>query len=331
MADAITFARERGFPLLLLGGIPDFYHRFGYADVMERAAHGVDAAQLPPDPADRPAGVTVRPAGEADAPALLALYERHYGARPGGFRRSLRWQQSLLAPVASGPGETLYLIAHDPGGAPCAYACLRDAEPARAIEAGADSWPGALALLRAQAALVASRGEPPAALTWHVPPGRETHLHLADHLLLTTEIRSRPSAGWLARPAHLPALFAALAPALAARWSESRVAWTGALRLDVAADAATDQPAGACTLRLAPGACDVAPDTGATPSDPEPAATPLQLTPSAFTQLVFGFRPLSWLARQPGCVLPDPAHPARAALEALFPACPAWIAGSDHF
>ncbi|HEV2124672.1 MAG TPA: GNAT family N-acetyltransferase [Chloroflexota bacterium] len=324
MRDAVRFARERTFDLLLLAGIPDFYHRFGYADVMEGADLGIDLAHLTDVPVDD-SGVRVRPADDKDSAALLTLYERHYGAHAGGFARDLGEQELLASPGEHGPE---YLLACDAAGEPCGYVRLRPTDRTRAVEAGANTWAAALALLRYQARFAEHREaaeEAAPRLRWRVPPDRHTGYLLAEHLPLTSEMRSRPRAGWLARPAHLPALFHTLAPALAARWERSGHTWTGTLTIQVEADEPTDQPGSACTIGLSPGKCEIT--AGALPH----ASATVRLKPAAFTQLIFGFRPLWWLAGQPGCVVPDQPSEARAAMETLFPHEPAWIAGSDSF
>jgi hypothetical protein len=106
--------------------------------------------------------------------------------------------------------------------------------------------------------------------------------------------------------------------------------WSGTLALHVAADVATDQEAGTCVLELAPGSLQIL-TAGAT-DEAEPHARPhhlsARLSPGAFTQLAFGFRPVWWIASQPGNDVPDAARPV---LDALFPAEPVWIAATDGF
>ena len=108
------------------------------------------------------------------------------------------------------------------------------------------------------------------------------------------------------------------------------MAYSGTLTLHIAADAATDQQGGTCTLELAPGRLTLAAaGTGdGADASAQPADAPVRLLPGAFTQLLFGSRPVWWLAEQPGNDIPDPARPL---LDALFPAEPAWIAATDGF
>jgi hypothetical protein len=169
---------------------------------------------------------------------------------------------------------------------------------------------------------------------------------------MATETRSRPRAGWLARPAHLPTLVRSLLPMLEARWRRVAMSWSGRLTLHLTADVTTDQPGGTYVLELAPGRLTLAepgdgdsggavapnnghgagrlclPDGTVAVGQAQPAGAVARLLPGAFTQLLFGFRPVWWVAEQPGNDLPDPA---RLLLETLFPVEPAWIAPTDGF
>ncbi len=243
MRDAVRFGADGGFALLLLSGVPDYYHRFGFVDVMERAGHVVDRADLDAlDPPGRAGDeMRVETAADGAARALLALYERHYGARPGGFQRTLDDQERRLRAADAG---ARYLIASDARGRPRGYVKLGSGE------AAADTWPAAWALLRHQfdhppaggGALSGQGGQgAPASVTWQAPPGSATHYVLADNVRLRTEHRSQPRAGWLARPAHVPTLVRSFLPAFRARWRDTGMAWRGTIELRVGGDAATGQ------------------------------------------------------------------------------------------
>src|SRR5258708_38176414 len=77
LQDAVAFAEARGHSLLLLDGIPNFYHRFGFVDVFDRSDHAIPRDGIPHDPPD---GYTVRPATERDMRIFLDLYGRPYRA-----------------------------------------------------------------------------------------------------------------------------------------------------------------------------------------------------------------------------------------------------------
>src|SRR5258708_34709905 len=77
MLDAIEYAQDQRYALLFLHGLPNFYHQFGYIDVLEDTPQHFLARQGLPELSSTP--YTVRPATRTDAPALLAFYQRHYG------------------------------------------------------------------------------------------------------------------------------------------------------------------------------------------------------------------------------------------------------------
>jgi hypothetical protein len=164
----------------------------------------------------------------------------------------------------------------------------------------ADDWPAALALLREHA----GRAPPAAELRWPLPPDSPTYYRLADHLPLRSETRSRPDAGWMARPGALGALFDGLVPIWRARWRQAGGGWSGSLAIEVEGER--------CCLALAGG------DLRRVDA-PGPGATALPLTPATLARLVFGHRPAGWL-------VPD----APPALDVLFPTGTAWYPASNR-
>ena len=71
MNDAIAEADVREHALLLLSGIPNFYHRFGYIDVVELTEQVIERTAVP---VEAPEDVAIRRATTADVAALLAIY-----------------------------------------------------------------------------------------------------------------------------------------------------------------------------------------------------------------------------------------------------------------
>lgn len=308
MRDALEHGRARGQGLLLLDGISGLYQRFGFADVLDITRYLISRAAV----LDLPeSDYAVRAATPDDAPALLELYERHYGGYVGGFTRSLELQRYF---VQTREARNPVWLALDGQGRPRGY-LLMPWGPQRqyAAEAGCDSWAATVALLRLHARLLEEEAaDPPEELIWPLPPGSRTAYQLADTLYVTGRTAHHPNEGWLARPADTAALVSALLPELRARWLRAGMAWRGTLRLE-----AGGEP---FALALAPGELSLA--AGGQPG----AEATLSL--EALTQLVFGFRPAWWLLEQPGQqATPDAA----ALLAALFPPQTAWLAGSDAF
>lgn len=308
LADAAALAHERGDALLLLDGIPDFYGQFGYVDVVDNPDHAIDrlaVASLPP------AECTVRPAVQADASTLLALYRRHYGERPGGFSRDLASAEHALRTSLPSYSPT---VAVDARGEARGYLLFTwERRGARAGEVAADDWDAAAALLRWHANSVAAGsgdGEPPKELRWPLPLDSRLYADLRDRLPVRTEIAQRPNAGWMARATSPAALASAIAPLLRERAAAAGLREVIAVTVTSLSE---DGPAATVTLGEV--------DTGS-------GAREVRLPASILAQLLFGFRSAEWAARQIGASVPHDLVPA---LAALFPDRPAFIAGSDAF
>jgi predicted N-acetyltransferase YhbS len=317
MLDALATARSQQYALLLLHGVPGFYRQFGYTDVFEDAPqHFLLGQDLP----ELPAGTyTVRPAARGDVASLLACYQRHYCPYPASFAptRTLRRQEHLLW---NGTEATVVppLVATSPADELHGYLMLaRRAGKLSVYEAAADTWHAALALLHAHSSLLDAQGEPQRELAWPLPPADTTFFLLADQCVLRSELTAFPDRGWMARPAHIPALFRALLPLWQRSWrSRPRdVSWSGTLALAVADET--------CALDVKEE--DIQPVAAGLAST---ATCDVQFSPQSFTRLVFGFRPVSYEMRQVAAHPPAELVPL---LDVLFPPGQTWIAGSDFF
>ena len=324
MRDAIAFARSRQNALLLLDGIAHFYHRFGYSDMFDLTEHTINRAlvlSLPPSPA------MVRLATLDDAPAMLALYQRHYGPYAGSFARTAAEYQRLMAACWS--FGAAIALAVDAEGQPCGYLyTYRAPDQPFAFEAAADNWPAALALLQHHAHLLDDLPEPAAELCWRMPPDALALHLLADHLsvsdtsgwdepVLGWSVKSQtyqhPDAGWMARIASLQALAQAMLPEWQARWQRSALRWDGALTLAVDGES--------CALALEGASIHVL-------DQPPAHAQQVILSQQGLTQLLFSYRPLALVAAQPNHSVPADLVPV---LDTLFPPGHTCIAGSDDF
>jgi GNAT superfamily N-acetyltransferase len=318
MRDAADFASERGLVLLTLNGLANFYRQFGYVDVFDQTVHVVrraDALAAAPGP------YRVRSATIDDAPALLDLYDRHYGPHPGSFVHALD-RQAFEIRVSASIDADLYrqvdgaphhspVVAIDADGTPRGYLVATwGSLRAFGSEMTADDPAAAIALLRWRAGLMETMARPPDEISLPLPPDSLAASFLADAFAVESRATRRPWAGWQASLVDLPGLARAMAPEWNARWATSAAAWTGVLALTAA-----DQTV---TLRLDRDgiACDASPN----------AAHDAILTPAELLPLLFGFRDVAWSAARAGSRWPAALT---AALKRLFPPAVPWIAPTD--
>lgn len=324
MHDAMTYAQAHQYPLLLLDGIPKFYHRYGYCDVYDLSILELDRQALlalPQSP------YTVRRSHLSDASGLLALYERHVGPSTGSFERSLEqqihWMQHLE--------KDALLVASDPDDHVRGYLYFAAAQARGAFflagtqiwELVVDDWPAAVALLQYHTRMAESMVSPtaPEPFLYSVPPLSPLADLLLKHLevvdiatwdipVLGWAVRKHTfghrRAGWMARLVNLPALTRAMLPEWQARWS-------GDVSLLVGDEAFTFRFEGSDLQLLK------ASDTG---------ANTFSLTPESFTQVVFGYCPITSAMQPNGPLVSDDL---RTVLTILFPTGQTWIAPSDWF
>lgn len=320
MLDTIAFAQENGLHQMLLHGIPRFYHRFGYADVFDLTIGEIAREAIQAEP--QAEGIAVRAATLADAPDLLALYDRHFGGMTGSFVRDEAKQERLLQ---RRPAEhPIWMAAREQGRA-VGYAILsRAAGSNDAVEVAADDWEATRALLHHHLARV--QGEGP--LAWHLPPDSRLHdLLIARLELPAVEPATLPAkrwavlehtyhlvrASWMARLVDLPALVRDLLPELQVRWLRWLARWEGRLRLVAGNETATLAIDGATIAQL---------------HESEPGDPVAQFTPQNLMQLVYGFRTIDAIALDTGTSIPENLLPA---LRILFPAGNTWIPATDGF
>ncbi|HLZ23509.1 MAG TPA: GNAT family N-acetyltransferase [Ktedonobacterales bacterium] len=323
MRDAITFAERHGHALLLLDGIPNFYHRWGYTDIYDLTEHIIERAAVAALPAT---GCTTRPATLDDAPALLALYQRHYSRYTGSFTRTLEQQRVRLE--RSRDRGNPPVLAEDAAGNALGYLMLPSAgDRVRAGEVAASTWPAAAALLQHHAHIVEAQAEAPASLTWPLPPDSYTCYLLADHLDVTAAtpdndtrtsvVRSETyiarRTAWMARPVSPRRIVEALLPVWQARLASARRIASMSFTLRTGDEVTA--------LSIVDSAVQLLPI-------PAPDSLEAVLTPAQLVQLLFGYRPVSYLAAQPDTHIPESLLPV---LDTLFPAGQAWIPWSDSF
>lgn len=300
MRDATEYAKQQGIALLLLHGISNFYHRYGYANVADDIVHRISLETIKNLPAS---GLTVRSADSDDVDALLALYARHHNR----FARSRELQTYQLRPQT--------MLAVDSMGRACGYLILHaSGDQSRAVESAADSWQAAVALLKAHAELLERAPQPHAELRWPLPLEGTTYYLLAEHIRLTSEVLSVPNAEWMARPGSLPALLDALAPE-----------WERRLRQQYAGRAFTlRQTIGDQRSTLSFNGENLA----VVVSDPSREKADVTMSIQVFMKLLVGYRPLDWVMHQPEQHIPSEWLPV---LHVLYPIGRLWVPGTDEF
>lgn len=329
MQDAIDYAKEHDYPLLLLDGIANFYHRYGYIDVYdlsEQSIHRQAVVNLPPS------SYSVRQATQDDAESILALYDRHLGPYIGSFESSLAERRHRLRGNRNGSGRNQLLLAIDPDGQARGYLSLvEDGNTLQARELAVDDWSATVALLQEHARLLED-GEgqqaPPNALTYYMPLSSPVPQWLIDTLEVPEEIAARDTpqawsvrdqtfhqrhAAWQGRLVSLPALTRAMLPEWQERWHRALAQWTGDVTFQVEQETfalrITDT-----NVRLLEG--------------PGLGAYILKLTAQRFTQSIFGYRPIIDVAQPREEPLPDDLL---SVLKILFPVGDTYIPRSDWF
>ncbi len=318
MEDAIAYAGARGHALLLLHGKPDFYTRFGYVDVFDATVHVINCGEIL---ACGSGPYRARATTSDDVPALLELYNRHFGDRPGGFERTVE-QQAFQMRFARTVVQTGYRQRDGLPFSPPIVAIDGDdrlrgylATPwgpswVFGSEVAADDWPATLALLHNRARSLSELATPPAEVRWPLPPHGLAAQFLADQFTVRCERVHQPRAGWMARPVDLRRLIASLTPMWVDRLQDSRS--VGVMGLALVVD-------GTCVAEIAA--------SGSRHVDSETRKLPtVRLTSAVLMPLLFGYRTIAWAACQPGQDIPTEASPA---LEIMFPPAQPFVPPTD--
>ena len=311
MKDALANALHRRYCLLLLDGISDYYRQHGFIDVLEDMPQHAIAWVTIPDQSSEQSNVRV--AELSDAAVLLALYKKQYGASMCTFAptRTLARQVHYLK---NWPEDHITLVAIDEEGKPEGYALLSRRKGHMTVdEVDAYSWSALLALLRylhdKYAAEFASQTE----VYWPLQLTSAAYYLLADHLPIRSELETYPDGGWMARIVSFSALVQSLLPLWQERWQKNQIEWKGSLAFVVDEEK--------CILEFSPTAMRLIDQLSGGKQE-------VRFSQQVFTQLVFGFRPVTWAAIQAGQHVPDELI---SVLNVLFPHKQSWIAGSDYF
>ncbi len=322
MHDAINYARAHQHALLLLDGIPKFYHRFGFSDVFDQSVQDIDRAAILAQPQSSHA---VRVATVDDAASILGLYERHFGSLTGSFVRTVEQQIHRLRYRL--PDNPIRVAVH-PDGRIEGYLSLRSTDDrSQASELATDSWAAALALMRYHTQLLEG-ADAPVALRYRLPPASPIlqwivdHLevpdtshwdHPADEWVVRSQTFHHRDAGWMARLVDLTTLAQAMLPEWQIRWRKSLSHWTGKVLLKVGDES--------CCLQIEGSEIRLIEESGN-------AVEVIEFTPEVFTQVVFGYRPIALTMQNQGRPI---SSELLKVLNVLFPVGHTWITASDWF
>ncbi|GAC1581221.1 MAG: hypothetical protein NVS4B1_16200 [Ktedonobacteraceae bacterium] len=310
LRDAVGYAQQQNHALVLLDGIPDFYHRFGFIDVFDIVNHTIENKSILAQPHSP---YSVRQATFEDIPVLLELYQRHYGSRAGNFERDQSFQERLFHDRG---GMKPYLAVNSKGVVQGYLMLYKKPEKLIAYEIAVNDWHAALALLQQHVALMVEHNSDCVEISWPLPPDSATFYLLSDHLSLRSQVTHTPDADWMARTAHMPTLIDALLPLWNENWRGHNLGRSGVLAVTIEDEAFLLGSDGVGIHLLDP------------MTSSAHAARHVKMSQQVFTQLLFGYRPISWVAKQPGQAIPEDLL---GVLDILFPQTQAWIAGSDAF
>jgi hypothetical protein len=212
------------------------------------------------------------------------------------------------------PEYHIPLVALNEKGKPEGYALLSRRKGHMEVdEVAANTWSAILALLHYQHNQYAREFAPQTEVNWPLPLTDMTYYLLADHLPLRSEIVTYPDGNWMARMVSFSALVQSLLPLWQHRWQKHPIEWMGSLVLIVEEEK--------CILEFTP-------STMRRVDQLSGGGQEARFSQQVFTQLIFGFRPVTWAAVQEGQHIPDEII---AVLDVLFPHKQSWIAGSDYF
>jgi predicted acetyltransferase len=308
MRDAIEYAIENDYALLLLDGIPGFYDKFGYVDMHDVTHFTMDIATL----RNLETGDwQMKTATEDDAGTLLDLYQRNFDDYVGSFERSLEIQQFKLR---TAPPSRFFVLALDPTGRPKGYITLRSSNRRWSAEVVAESWKAAKVLLKYHAEFVDADEKPSNDVDWALPPSSDLATMLVDRLSVVETKECVYTGGWMARAGNMDALLQSLLPVWNQRLAVGEKNWTGHIDLHVD-DRCWQLQIDQCCINIVS-----APSVG--------ASQMLRLTQQQLVQICFNYPSTLYAAREAIAVL---SVPAAQAVSVLFAGKPTWIAGTDFF
>jgi predicted acetyltransferase len=210
---ALRWMRGEGFETSTLYGIPSFYPKFGYAQILPGVRFTLtvrDAEQV-----SSPAGyrlVKFKP--KEHLRAVLRMYRANNAGRTGPTRRDPRHWEPFRKGASYGR-KAIAKVALDAGGRPAGYVVL-DSEPLSAtiIEAGFEKREVFRALLHAAVRRAVGRRLEKLVL---LVPEDDALAEWCQPLGLRKEVTWRPDGGGMGRMIHIPRALASVAAELGSR------------------------------------------------------------------------------------------------------------------
>lgn len=199
--DALTYAIERGAHLALLNGLRGYYLPFGFLPAFPTTYAAFQAADL----ASLPQPLHLRAARADDLPALVDLYERHWGPRVCFTRSARLWWWR----VTGGDDGRQTLVAVDAHDRVHGYLAVRDLFSPY-VEAVVDDADAAYTLLGDVGRRALKMGRD--SLRWLMPPDDALFDFARQVLPLRLEADYSPDGGWMARPLDIHGLLHAILP-----------------------------------------------------------------------------------------------------------------------
>lgn len=292
--------QQLGHDLSLLGGIPDYYHRFGYAVVMPSWQIKFSSQPLLKfSPAH-----DIRKFTPEDLPLLQHLFEQEFSELDGTHVRSTEfWQyQFKLNPV-------IYL-AENQAKQPVGYIWLETRDQIRIKEAAAQTAMAATSLLQFVAREAQPRFQPEISGNLHPEQAFLRFLYPLCDFSITSYHRS--NGGWMARVMNLIPAFQKLAPELSRLLQKSNAE----MHLNVG----FRTELGDLVLACHAGQVQV--------SREAPSHGFIELSQSVLAQMIYGYHHFTDLIAYHGLKIPPVYLPL---LQILFPKKKAFLGEPDHF
>jgi len=292
--------QQLGHDLSLLGGIPDYYHRFGYAVVMPTWQIKFSSQQLLKFSPTH----DIRKITPEDLPGLQHLFEQEFSGVDGTHVRTREfWQYHFkLNPI-------IY-IAENQAKQPVGYIWLETRDQIRIKEAAAETVVAATSLLQ----FVAREAQPrfQAEISGNLHPEQPFVRFLQPRCDFSITTQHRSNGGWMARVMNLIPAFQKLAPELSVRLQKSNA------KMHLNVGFRTDL--GDLVLACHSGQVQV--------SREAPTHGFIELPQSVLAQMIYGYHHFTDLAADHALQIPAAYLPL---IQILFPKKMAFLGEPDHF